>query len=194
MFFLKIFIISVLSKIAFACTPYETEFGTACVCVEDECDIAPSVGVSGDNIKMVYTGKYSQGFSVNDALVFEDVDPTAALLTVGEDQFQTIIGFGGAFTDATGINVKLLSADLQDLIIQNYFGPDGIEYSVGRVPIGGTDFSPKPYTLDDHDGDVNLEYFALQEEDMEYKVRTFLLHWCLRFIIFLLSVTKILIF
>lgn len=46
---------------------------------------------------------------------------------------------------------------------------------MGRVPIGGTDFSTRPYTYDDDVAnlgglDANLTNFALQPEDFKFKV------------------------
>lgn len=35
-----------------------------------------------------------------------------------EKQYQIIRGFGGAFTDSAGLNIKTLSNDAQDLLIQ----------------------------------------------------------------------------
>ncbi|KAG8240705.1 hypothetical protein J6590_103615, partial [Homalodisca vitripennis] len=52
----------------------------------------------------------------------------------------------------------------------SYFGTSGIEYNLGRLPIGGTDFSPRPYTLDDVPFDEDLQYFNLTEEDHNYKI------------------------
>lgn len=40
-----------------------------------------------------------------------------------------------------------------------YFGPNGIEYSVGRVPMGSCDFSVESYSFDDVPGDYNLTHF-----------------------------------
>lgn len=39
-----------------------------------------------------------------------------------------------------------------------------------RVPIGGTDFSSRSYTLDDVPYDENLESFSLAEEDFKLRV------------------------
>jgi len=59
--------------------------------------------------------------------------------------------------------------------LRTYFGQDGLGYSIGWVPIGGTDFSDRPYTLCDlHDADVtdpDLVHFALQDDDRVHKVR-----------------------
>lgn len=81
-------------------------------------------------------------------------------------RFQQIIGFGGAFTDATGINVLSLSVESQRNLLRSYFSPDGVQYSLCRVPMGATDFSLKPYTYQDS---TSLP-FQLQEEDTIYKV------------------------
>lgn len=86
-------------------------------------------------------------------------------------QYQSMIGFGGAFTDSTGISILSLSYESQDILIKSYFAPEGIGYNLGRIPIGGSDFSTKPYAYDAVEGDVQLEHFALTQEDLEYKVR-----------------------
>lgn len=83
---------------------------------------------------------------------------------------QTIIGWGGAFTDATGINIDLLPEEAQSNLVNAYFSSSGIEYSLCRVPMGATDFSFKPYTYMDLPNDTNLESFSLQPEDLLYKV------------------------
>lgn len=55
---------------------------------------------------------------------------------------QTFIGFGAAFTDSGGVNILSLPAKLGNNIIKEYFcQKGGINYAIGRVPIGLTDFS-----------------------------------------------------
>ena len=41
-------------------------------------------------------------------------------------QFQKIIGFGGAMTDAASITIASLSAEARDHLINSYFAPEGI--------------------------------------------------------------------
>ena len=55
-------------------------------------------------------------------------------------------------------------------IVSAYYGPNGLDYSIGRVNMGGCDFSVRPYTYADTEGDFNLDTFALQEEDLIHKV------------------------
>lgn len=92
-------------------------------------------------------------------------------LVVDKSQFkQHILGWGGAFTDSAGINIASLSEDAQDLLLKAYFTSPGLDYTIARTNIGGCDFSPRAYTYCDTPFDVNLDTFALQEEDLVYKV------------------------
>ena len=57
-------------------------------------------------------------------------------------------------------------------IIESYYDPKGLDYSIGRINMGGCDFSVRKYTYADTEGDVELETFALQDEDNLHKVST----------------------
>jgi len=59
--------------------------------------------------------------------------------------------------------------------MNSYFGPTGNKYNLGRVPIGGSDFSSRPYTYADEKGDETLKNFKLSEEDEKYKVSIIIL-------------------
>ena len=50
----------------------------------------------------------------------------AAIYTVNKTEtYQEIIGFGGAFTDAAGINIASLSKGAQENLLKSYYSPDG---------------------------------------------------------------------
>ncbi|XP_033321048.2 putative glucosylceramidase 3 [Megalopta genalis] len=85
-------------------------------------------------------------------------------------KYQSILGFGGAFTDSSGIHIKSLSNATQEQLLRSYFGKGGSRYSMGRLPIGGTDFSTRVYTYDDVEDDVTLKNFSLAPEDYDYKI------------------------
>lgn len=53
---------------------------------------------------------------------------------------------------------------------RSYYDEDGSRYNLGRVPIGGSDFSTGPYTLDDTEYDNDLKYFHLTKYDMKDKI------------------------
>ena len=54
---------------------------------------------------------------------------------------------------------------------RSYYADNGLDYNIGRVNMGGCDFSTRPYSYDDIEEDSKLEHFALTVEDTLYKVR-----------------------
>lgn len=48
---------------------------------------------------------------------------------------------------------------LQREVIDAYYGPEGIGFSTGRIPIHSCDFSAESYTFDDTTGDMSLSDF-----------------------------------
>ena len=89
------------------------------------------------------------------------VDPSA--------RFQTVLGIGGALTDAAAETFYKLPKDKQQELIRAYFDPvNGIGYSLGRTHIGSCDFSSESYSYIE-DGDTNLESFDIAH-DLKYRV------------------------
>ncbi|KAH9370175.1 hypothetical protein HPB48_013097 [Haemaphysalis longicornis] len=104
---------------------------------------------------------YLTGSGGNDTLLLV-IDPSKA--------YQEIFGFGGAFTDSAGINIKSLPANMQDDLLKSYFSNQGIGYTIGRIPIASCDFSVRTYTYDDTPGDLELTHFTLAPEDFDLKI------------------------
>jgi O-glycosyl hydrolase len=71
----------------------------------------------------------------------------------------TILGFGGAFTEATTLNFQRLSYVGQQTVLELLFGISGLGYSMGRIPIHSCDFSIQSYTFDNVVDDLQLNYF-----------------------------------
>jgi glucosylceramidase len=83
--------------------------------------------------------------------------------------FQTIEGFGGAFTDAAAETFFKLPPAIQNEFIAAYFDPEkGIGYSLGRTNINSCDFSSDSYTYVEP-GDAALKTFSIAH-DLKYKV------------------------
>jgi len=75
-----------------------------------------------------------------------------------------ILGFGGAFTEASALNYMSLEKDGRAAILELLFGKDGLGYSLGRVPINSCDFSVESYSFDDVVDDFTLESFDMTVE------------------------------
>ena len=75
-----------------------------------------------------------------------------------------IMGFGGAFTEASALNYMTLEKSGREAVMELLFGKNGLGYSLGRVPMNSCDFSPKSYSFDDHVDDFELKNFDVQVE------------------------------
>ena len=78
-----------------------------------------------------------------------------------EIKYQDFIGFGGAFTQSSGINFSKLSDEKKDSLIKDYFSKDGLDYSLGRLTIGSSDFSDKSYS---YSKKSDLSDFSIDED------------------------------
>ena len=84
--------------------------------------------------------------------------------------FQTIVGFGGAFTDAAAVTWGQLPRAVQDEVLKACFDPvEGNGYTLARTNIHSCDFSEKMYTYDDVAGDTKLEHFSIAH-DKEFRI------------------------
>jgi len=79
--------------------------------------------------------------------------------------YQTVEGFGGAFTEAAATTLYKLSEDLQEELLAAYFSPEnGHGYALCRTHINSCDFSLGNYAYADVNGDVNLESFDISRD------------------------------
>ena len=63
-----------------------------------------------------------------------------------EERYQSIVGFGGAFTEAGAHALSELSGDKRAQVLKDYFAPEGAHLSLTRTHIASCDFSLKNYT------------------------------------------------
>lgn len=83
--------------------------------------------------------------------------------------FQTILGIGGALTDASAETFYKLPAETQQEILRAYYDPkNGIGYSLGRTHIHSCDFSSESYTYV-REGDKDLKTFDIAH-DLKYRI------------------------
>lgn len=157
-----------------ACIERQLEFGKVCVCNSTYCDTVPKLGIiSKENVKIYWTSSEKPGFNVKEQKFTNAKQPSVISMVINPaNTYQKILGFGGAFTDSNGHNINMLPEGARKKLMESFFSDDGIEYNIARIPIGGADFSPSWYTLDDRaKDDMKLEHFALNEEDLTHKVR-----------------------
>ncbi len=77
------------------------------------------------------------------------------------------IGFGVAITGSSCYNLSLMERDERHKFLKKIYSKDGLNFQIGRLSIGASDYSPELYTYDDVDDDTSLEYFSI-EKDKNY--------------------------
>jgi len=83
--------------------------------------------------------------------------------------FQSIIGIGGAITDASAETFAKLPKEKQEEILTAFFDPQkGIGYTMARTNIGSCDFSSDSYTYVS-DNDISLKTFNIAHDE-KYKI------------------------
>ena len=105
---------------------------------------------AGNNLKKI------KKFIVGKDIISVDINPN--------EEFQTLTGFGGAFTESSAYLLNRLSAGNQNKIMKAYFSEAGANYSLTRTHINSCDFSLKHYAYDMVDGDKNLDHFSIEED------------------------------
>jgi glucosylceramidase len=81
-----------------------------------------------------------------------------------DEKFQTITGFGGAFTESSASLLNKLSQQNRNKILEAYFGENGARYSLTRTHINSCDFSLNNYSYAPVEGDKMLENFSIEED------------------------------
>ena len=87
-------------------------------------------------------------------------------------RFQSIVGFGGAFTDSSCYLLSQMQADARTKLMNELVGPDGLRLSMGRTCIGASDYARSLYSFDDSPvPDPELKHFSI-EHDRAYILPT----------------------
>ncbi|MCX6121477.1 MAG: glycoside hydrolase family 30 protein [Ignavibacteriales bacterium] len=117
---------------------------------------------------------HSTSYGTNERLTVTDtIDFTKAIQPLETDisvfvnphkTFQTIIGIGGALTDASAETfAKLPNDKKQELIDAYYDKAKGIGYTLARTQINSCDFSSETYSYVE-DGDKDLKTFSIDHD------------------------------
>ena len=99
-----------------------------------------------------------------------DAAAGTANLTITNDTFQTVEGFGGCFNELGYVALSCLSAEDRAKVLHSLFHPEGDhKFSICRLPIGASDYALEWYSLNETDGDLAMEHFSI-ERDRKYLI------------------------
>ena len=118
------------------------------------------------NIKAIKTKRNCEPMQESFDFSFIDAkEQGRQLINVYPDvEYQTVKGFGGAFTEAASTTLDKLSKEKREKILKMYFDPkEGIGYTIGRIHMNSCDFSLGNYTCVD-ENDETLETFQIDRD------------------------------
>lgn len=101
----------------------------------------------------------------------EQPDEHTPTIIIDKDKtFQTLVGIGGALTDASAETFYKLPAKQQKEILTAFFDKEqGNGFSLCRTNIHSCDFSSASYTYAEVPGDTSLKHFSIAP-DLKYKI------------------------
>ncbi len=80
-------------------------------------------------------------------------------------QYQPILGFGAALTDASCFLLSGMPAAARRAFLNEIYTPAGLNLNLGRCCIGSSDYSRSVYSYDDVPDDMNLDHFSLKHDE-----------------------------
>ena len=95
---------------------------------------------------------------------FDKGENPSQIKLLPEEKFQTITGFGGAFTESSAYLLNKLGKENRKKIIDAYFSSEGANYSLTRTHMNSCDFSLSNYSYTPVEGDKELEHFTIAED------------------------------
>lgn len=146
----------------------------ACSGIKDAANGSSQFVYTDQAVKVYVTDKTSgKRLAEAASLKFEPmVQPEEEQISVFIDPdktYQTVIGIGGALTDASAETFYKLPKAVQDTIIQKYYDAEkGIGYTLGRTHINSCDFSSGMYTYT-AENDKELKTFNISP-DLTYRI------------------------
>ena len=129
----------------FACCPAER------VCIRDEA-MCPTLVTSAQDAYWKTDGALVEGATGSPDVVVTDAEA------------QTWVGFGGAFNELGWKYLSALSSADRERALQLLFGDDGARFSMGRIPIGASDYAISRYSLDETANDFAMAEFSISRD------------------------------
>ncbi len=111
----------------------------------------------------------SPNLEMSESRVFpsELMNGAAQVKLTGKMLTENFLGFGVAITGSSCYLLNQMDKESRRSLIEQIYGKDGANLSVGRLTIGSSDYSAELYSYDDVPNDVELKHFSI-DRDLEY--------------------------
>ncbi|CAN5233478.1 glucosylceramidase [soil metagenome] len=100
------------------------------------------------------------------AMAWTSSAPSAVNIVINpKSQFQEILGFGAAFTDAACYTMNHMPDHSRASLLNNFFSAQEMNLTMCRTCIGASDYSASAYTYDEGDADPELKRFSIKHDE-----------------------------
>ena len=115
-------------------------------------------------LKVVVYETSASGNQLSQVSEFSMGKDTSVIRLNPDKTYQTITGFGGAFTESSAYLLNKLSQKNRDTILRAYFSREGANYSLNRTHMNSCDFSLSQYSYSPVEDDMDLEHFTIDPD------------------------------
>lgn len=92
--------------------------------------------------------------------------PGSVTVTVGQTPCTTgFYGIGASITASSCYLLSQMEPQQRTALLQDLYGKDGINLSVGRLTVGSSDYSAELYSYDDAPFDTELKHFSIARDE-----------------------------
>jgi|WetSurMetagenome_2_1015567.scaffolds.fasta_scaffold01102_9 glucosylceramidase len=130
-------------------------------------DIDLERSVPAGRALVIHSSKAGDNLVNDAAMTFGDDDGSSlpTITVTPATTYQSVTGFGGAFTETATYSLSNLSAAKRAQVLNAFFNPfTGAGYTVCRTAINSCDFSVANYAYDVTSGDYTLDYFDFSHD------------------------------
>lgn len=111
------------------------------------------------------TKKHDAGGVLSFRAKQSDSGPGDSIVVDTSQRYQSMLGFGSAYTDASCFLLNSMQPDSRHKFLDETFSPQQMNLSVGRTTIGASDYSRDVYNYDDTAGDVSMAHFSIAHDE-----------------------------
>jgi glucosylceramidase len=130
-------------------------------------DLVLQKSVPAGQVQVIQTSQAGDVLALKPALTFADDDRSAlpTLTVTPGTTYQSVVGFGAAFTETAVSNLCKIPAAKKNEVLNAFFNQfTGSGYTLCRTTINSCDFSIGTYSYDNTAGDYNLANFDMQHD------------------------------
>lgn len=106
----------------------------------------------------------ASGNKLNRVTAFTVNGKASVIKVLPDETFQTILGFGGSFTESSASLLNKLGKENRKKVLEAYFSENGAGYTLTRTHMNSCDFSLGHYSYAPVEGDKELSHFTVDED------------------------------